>query len=160
MAVPVAVAGVVISALGALQTAETQSATAKYNQQVSTVQSQEAENQASAQATQVQQQTKQQEGQVASAYAAGGVDVDEGTPLNVMASTAAQGELARQLTLYGGDVQGLAKTQQAGLYGVQANQAAIAGPIAAGSTILTGAGKIITRNANPSGGGNSPLSTP
>jgi len=44
-----------------------------------------------------------------------GVDVDSGTPLDVLADQATEGELQRQLILYGGQTQALAYRQQASL---------------------------------------------
>lgn len=138
-ALPVLTAvGSAVSAVGSYQAGQEQAAADKYNSQVATVKSQQDTLDAQATAAQQAQQTKQQVAEQASAFAAGGVDMS-GTPLSVMLSTATQGELQRQLTLWQGGTQATADKQQAALDTASGAAAASAGTTKAGSTLLTGA---------------------
>ena len=73
---------------------------------------------------------------------ASGVDANQGSPLAVMADTASQGELQRQLLLYQGQMENFADQQQAQLDIASGNAAATAGTNSAVGTLLTGGAKV------------------
>lgn len=89
-------------------------------------------------AYQIAQDNTRKQGQIVSAYAAGGVDVGSGSPLQVMADAALQGELTRQLRLYQGELNARTATAQAKIETAQGSAAMTAGYLGAGSTVLTG----------------------
>lgn len=131
-------AGTVVSAFGSMAAGNAQAAAYRYNQQSEYVKAQEQLDASRAQAQQVEQENRQKMGQIESAYAAAGVDSDTGTPLQVMHSSAIQGELSRQLTLYRGKIGAINDTNQGTLYGIDATNAANAGIAKAAGTLLTG----------------------
>lgn len=79
-------------------------------------------------------------GRTAAAYGAAGVQMT-GSPLAVMASQAAAGELNKRLTLQTGTLQQQADQRQAAIDIAEGSEAESAGEIKAGSTLLTGVGQ-------------------
>jgi len=126
------------SALGSLSAGNAQAAAATYNAKAEQIQAQEAQSQANAQAQLQAQTTKRQLGSVAANYGASGVDPTQGTPLAVMYDQASQGELARQLDLYRGQVSATNSMNQAALDAAQAPIYQAAALTKGGGTLLTG----------------------
>jgi hypothetical protein len=138
----VAALGAVTSAVGEVAAGNAQSNAAKYNSEVDANNATQALQASQAQAAVSQQQTTQKLGEQAVAYGAGGVDVNTGSPVDVMTSTAAQGRLDAMTLRYGGQIAAQRDTQMGTLSSYTGAEAAAAGDLSAGSTVLTGAGKV------------------
>ena len=128
---------------------KSQAAGARYNQQVAEMNAQAVEN-ASAYQTQLQREKNQR--LLASqkvGYGKAGVTM-EGTPLEVMADTAADQEKDIIAQRYNYDIQAWRYRSQAGQYGFEADRsmsmasgATTAGYLGAGTTLLTGIGRAV-----------------
>lgn len=134
-----AAAGTVASAVGQAQQGEQQARMAQYNQQIQYQRARDLQSQAEAQAAIEKNQSDRKVGQIGAAYGASGVDADQGTPLEVMADSAAQGELQRQLTIWGGRVGVGNAVTQGNIDAIQGGNALTNSTYGAGSTLLTGA---------------------
>jgi hypothetical protein len=154
-----------------MQNASAQSAAANYQAQVSlnnaTIAQQNAQlaaqtGEAKAEATSLQ--NREQIGRIAAAQAAGGIDVDSGSAVDVRSTQREMGRLSQltdvsnaALQQYGYRSQGTSYQAQAGLETAQAASAARAGPIAAAGSLLGGAGSALSRfswmQTNAGGGG-------
>lgn len=99
------------------------------------------------------------QGATIAAYGAAGVDM-QGTPLDVAADQATEGELQTALIGYGGQTRAMDMRQQALLMRAQGEAQASAGNIAAGSTLLTGAGRLAQGGYNLFGGGKEATKVP
>lgn len=153
------------SANGAQQSGAAAAAASQYNANVELQRAQIATQQSQTDATQVAQDTERRLGQARADFGAAGVVPDSGSPLLVMSDQAAQGELARQLTLYRGQIAALSDQEQAQLDLFNAGQSSTAGNIRAGTTLLTGAGRLFgsfggTGGAQPSSPGGDTLGAP
>ena len=129
--------------------------TGEYNAGVQEARAQNALTAAAANAIQIKQQTTRKLGDIGAAFGAAGVE--GGTPLQVMQDSAIQGELTRQLMLYGGDVTAQAARQQGALDIFQGQSTAQADAIRAAAassaasiknqcTLLTAAGSFFGPN--------------
>ncbi len=152
----IAAAGAAASAAGAMASARNQSAMDSYNARVQTADATNAMSAADATASQQSAMTQRQQGQIAASYGAAGVNTS-GTPLAVMSDQAAQGELARQLTLYKGRMQGSLDTQQSAISKAQGGAAMTTGALGATGSLLTGAGRLTAQLYPQSGGAGTPL---
>lgn len=149
-----AVAGAGVSAVGAMQSASAQSQAATYNSEVAAQNTQIANNNATAAAQAGEQQaavasgkTKAEVGAIKTSQAAGGIDVNSGSAVDVQSSAAQLGELnaitirsnaAR--TAYGYQTQAAGYQDQSALDTSEAENASTAGDIGASSSILGGVG--------------------
>jgi hypothetical protein len=148
--------GLGVQALGMFQQGAAASAQAKGQQAVAEYNARVAEQQAKSieQQTAYKQQLQSQEAaRIASsqraAMGASGAVISEGTPLMIQAKQAAQAELDQLMTGYTGQTaagqarsQGAIDTLQAGIYGQQARSASKSGLIGAGTSLLSGFGKL------------------
>jgi hypothetical protein len=91
-------------------------------------------NEATAEGVQMQTKAQMNLGRVRSAYGAGGVVVNTGSPLHVMGQTALEGDLSSKLALYRGQVTAAADR-------AAAKSAELGGFISAGTTLLTAGAK-------------------
>lgn len=131
--------GSVVSAAGALKSGASARAAGDYNAKVQ-------ENQAIAARQQAEIEAARHEKRIAllssgqrSAYAGAGV-TSEGSPILVMADTAAEGEYDAQLIRYGGEVKAVQHYAQAALDRQQGRAAQVGGYFTAGGQLLKGAG--------------------
>lgn len=121
-----------------------------YNADLARAQAAQVTQESQAEAQQQEQQTKRTIGEQIAAAGASGVDATQGSPVNVVADQAQQGELSRQLLLYRGQVQSTALNNQAAADNFYGNQALVAGFGRGGSTLLTaGAQSYYSGGANP-----------
>lgn len=93
-------------------------------------------------------------GSIGAGYGASGVEVGQGTSLDVMSDAAAEGELKTQMILYQAKMKALAYQQQGALDLVGGSNAAAGADAAATGTLLTGLGKAAVSGAGlfPAGG--------
>ena len=134
----IALIGVAVSTYAAYEQAQTQEKFQKYNAKV-------AENQAAGERMRARVAADQQReahrrliANQRATYGVSGVDVASGSPLLVIADSAKQAELDAQIILAGGEARGIGFETQAGLSRFQGRQAATAGYVNAGSTLLSG----------------------
>ncbi len=150
-----AIGSTVMGAAGQIQQAQATAAAAKYNAQIGEMNAQLAERRAkdAIERGQDEEQRKRQEvarikGQQTAAMAANGVDIGFGSPLDTLVDTAALGELDA-LTIranayregYEHQVDAVNKRAGAQLQRMEGRNALTGGYLAAGGTVLTGAGK-------------------
>jgi hypothetical protein len=146
--------GAGVGAVGAISSANAASASANYNAQVAQQNQQIATQNATlagqageAQAAQQQQKTRAEVGAIKTSQAAGNIDVNSGSALDVQSSAASLGEL-NAITIrgnaakeaYGYETQSTSFENQAQLDAAQSSSDMTAGEIGAGSTILGGLG--------------------
>lgn len=139
----VAAIGTATTTIGSISSGMAQQQAANYNAEVdrnNAIQAQQASDQ---QAVVSQQQTQGKLAEQKVMFAASGVDVGTGTPLDVMSDEASKGKLDALTLRYGGLVQGLRDTSAGTLAESQGSAAATAGYLGAGATLLTGAGKTL-----------------
>jgi len=172
--------GTITSIVGAQNQAQAQSANAKYQAQVA-ANNQTIANQQAERATQIGQaeaqtaslQNRARTGAVVAAMAANGIDVDQGTAVDVKAGTRELGQLAAETkvsdaaqTSYGYQQQAGNFGAQSGLLTAQAGQALTAGNIASLNAGVQGAGQVakqvtgISDNSSILGGANSGSDVP
>ena len=132
----------VLSAFGSFKAGQAQEAAYKANAQLERQQGEIAREQSFSSAEQLWQKVQQTLGAQRAAYGGAGIDPNTATPLEVMAASARQGELARRATLFQGLAQQQTAESQAAIERFQGSQARKAGVLQAGSTLLTGAAKI------------------
>lgn len=143
-----------VGAYGAISSANAASASASYNAQVAAENQQIATQNATlagqageAQAAQQQQKTRAEVGAIKTSQAAGNIDVNSGSALDVQSSAASLGEL-NAITIrsnaakeaYGYETQSTSFENQAQLDAAQSSSDMTAGEIGAGSTLLGGLG--------------------
>lgn len=117
-----AIAAVVVSAAGAIASGEAQANASKYQQNVATMNANASQEQAQAAALLQKKKTQQMLGATRAAYGASGLTM-EGSPLDVLASSASDAELDRQNILYQGHVRAAGYTSDAQLSGMEASSA-------------------------------------
>ena len=131
-----------LSAFGSFKAGQAEEVAAKANAQLEQQQGEIARGQSFSSAEQLWQKVQQTLGAQRAAYGAAGIDPNTATPLEVMASSARAGELARHATLFQGLAQQQTAESQAAIDRFQGSQARKAGVIKAGTTLLTTAAKI------------------
>ena len=137
------IAGTAMSAIGTYQQSQTQAATAKYNAQVAAQQAEAVRRAGEFEAAKIAREKKQMLGRQKARYGKAGVLSFTGSPLEVMADTAAQYELDIAASRYNTQV-GVSRYKYESTYQKgMAGRYATAGYIGAGSTLLTGAGEMI-----------------
>jgi hypothetical protein len=136
-ALVVGLLGTAVSAFGMYQQSKSQENMAKYNEKVAENNAKSAEMRAHESVRRQRKQHKRQMAAQRQAYADSGV-LDTGTPLTVMADTAATLELEAQDRFWAGRTQAQGFQQQANLHGAQAKSFRQARPFNVGSTLLTG----------------------
>lgn len=151
------VATVVSTAVGvyaSYQQGQAQQKAAKVNAKVAENQATAARNAAMVREQQHKEQIRRLAGTQRAVAGASGIAL-EGSPLLVMADTLEQAELDAQRIHYGGDVSAMGFESQARLSRWQGAQAAHAGAVGAGATLLSGAAKAASYGggATTSGGG-------
>lgn len=157
MAVPALMGvGIGMQALGMFQQGQAAAAEARAQQQVAQYNAKVAEREAQAieQKTAFEQQRQAEEaarieGSLRANLGASGAVPSEGTPLMLQSKQAAESELDNLMIGYEGQIgAGRARSQsrldkmQAGIYSQKASNARTAGMIGAGTTLLTGFGKM------------------
>jgi hypothetical protein len=140
LAVAMQVASFAVTAIGQRQQGKAAQQAANYNAAIQRNQAIAAQQKAEFDADRQRQQAAAQRASARAGYAKGGVAL-EGTPLLFLESSAEQAELDAQALIYGGNVQATGFQAQANLSELEGRSAARAGTMAAGTTLLTGAGE-------------------
>lgn len=131
------VLGSVVGAMGAIAQGNAAAAAANYNAEIAERNAQAARISAASEAAAVKRKTDRQLGTARAAIGASGITV-EGTPLDVLAETAALGETDRQMVLWKGENQAVGYESEAELNRMQASSARTTGYFSAASSLLTG----------------------
>lgn len=136
-----AIGGSILSATGQAKAGTAQQAAYNANARAMQLKAQTDQDAAEAEARQIELANARRYGTIRSAYAAGGVDVNTGSPLEVMADQHMQGALQAKLQRYQGQVQAAQDLASADINYAQGSAARSAGNLAAGGTLLTGIGR-------------------
>lgn len=157
MAVPLLIIGTLISAVGAISNANAQSNAARYNSQVAQRDAQIGVDQGNAQAAIQARQARSQMDLARAQYGASGVDVNAGSPLDVMQASAMNASLDNATIKYNAKIKAFGYGNEATAYDYQAGAATQKGYWGAGSDILSGGSKVYAaRGYSSNGPGTSP----
>lgn len=148
-----------VTAYGMYQQGQQQKAAGKYNAKVAENQATAAKQAAAVREEQHRERVRRLAGTQRAVSGASGIE-EAGSPLLVMADTLEQAELDAQRIRYGGEVSATGFESQARLARFQGDQAARAGTIGAGSTLLSGAASAARVYGGGSGGGGGSLRNP
>lgn len=135
----ITIAGAVISAISAYQQGQAGKAAANYNAVVAEQNANASRQQAAMQATQIERDKALRLGSIRAAQAASGGTM-AGSALDVIGDTASQYELQRQDAIYRGELQARGYMNTAQLDRANASASARRGTMAAGASLLQGAG--------------------
>lgn len=152
MAVPLLIIGTLISAVGAISNANAQSNAARYNSQVAQRDAQIGVDQGNAQAAIQARQARSQMDAARAQYGASGVDVNAGSPLDVMHASAVNASLDNATIKYNAKVKAYGYGNEATAYDYQSGAATQKGYWGAGSDILSGGSKVYAARGYSSGG--------
>ncbi len=133
--------GTGVSALGQIQKGKTEKAAGEYNARVSEANAAAIEKKTVYEEEQSRDKLKRLMGTQRALYAKAGVDITSGSPLLVLADTAAEGEKEAKMIRYGGDVEATQQKNQARLQRLYGSSAYSSGLIGAGSTFFSGMGQ-------------------
>jgi hypothetical protein len=131
-------ASAAVSAIGAIQQGKAAKAAADYNATISIQNAQIARADAAAMAGQQDRENYLRLGAIRAAQGKSGGEVGEGSVLDVLGDTAAQGELEKQNIIYQGEQRARGFTNTATLDTFSGKQAQTAGYMKAGSELLSG----------------------
>lgn len=135
-----AVAGAATSAVGAVQTGDAQKKAADYNADASRQNAEAANQQAAYDAQQIRNRNQRLLATQRANYSASGVDAG-GTPSDVAADSAGQGEMDALAAIYTGRTSANASEARARLDTMQGQSAQQAGQYGAATSLLSGAGQ-------------------
>lgn len=136
--------GTAFSAIGAIQQGQAANSAAKYNAAVAGQRATAAKQQAAADMDKKRRDTVRRLGSIRAAYGASGVTL-EGSPLDVLAESAANAELDVLTIKYKGDLEATGYGNEATLETARGQQARTAGYMGAGAALLTGVDKYLDR---------------
>lgn len=138
-----AAVGTAVSVAGAMSAADAQAQAAEYNAMVARNNATAAQQQAQQTAEIQQRQARQQLGAISVGFGASGV-TSEGSPLDVLASSASNSELDRQNIIYHGNLQAAGYGDEASLDAARVGSAQTAGLTNAAGLLLSGGSKVAT----------------
>ncbi len=141
MAVPLLIIGAVVAAAGAVSNADAQRRAANTNADNARAAAAIGIDQGNAQAAIQARQSRAQLDAARAQYGASGVDVNEGSPLDVLQSSAENASLDNQTLKYNARVKAFGYNTEAASYSMQAGAATTKGYLGAGSDILSGGSK-------------------
>lgn len=141
----------IMSAIGSVKSGQAQELAAKTNAALQEKEGEIARGQSFSSAEQIWQKVQKTLGSQRASYGASGIDPNTATPLEVMAESARQGELARSATLFQGLAQQQSAQTQAAIDRFSGAQARKAGVLQAGTTLLTTGAKIAAQGNSASG---------
>lgn len=131
-------ASAVVSAVSAIRQGNAADSAAKFNAQVAEQNADAARQQSAAQAKQIERENYMRLGSIRAAQGKSGGAAGEGSVLDVLAYSAAQGELDKQNAIYGGEMAARGYTNTANLDRASGSAARIGGYMKAGSELLGG----------------------
>lgn len=141
--------GVASQVLGGVSAAEQGKAQAKAYAANADIALQQARNQAA----QEQDKYKRLAASQRASFGASGVDVNSGSPLDVLADTDAEGAVSAMQMLYGGQLEAANWRQRAASARASGNQALLGGMLGGMTNLALGAAKLQSGSKSPSGSG-------
>lgn len=135
------VAATAVQAIGQIRQGQAANAAAKYNTAVANNNATVAEQQSQSQAMVQGRRAMMQNGGLLANTAANGVEVGEGSPLDILSQSAANAEMDRQNIIYNGRVKAQSLRNQAQLDTFQGETAQTNGWMSAAGTLLSGGSK-------------------
>lgn len=142
VAIPfIMMAGAAMSAVSAIQQGKAAKAAAQFNSKIAEQNVDITHEQTAAQVAQHDREQYLRLGAIRAAQGKGGGSAKEGSVLDILADTAAQGEIARQDIVYRGALQERGYKNTATLDTMQGRNAEKTGYLTAGAELLSGAGK-------------------
>lgn len=145
MAVPVAIAGLALGVYGTIQQSQAIASSNYANAQIAEQNATLARDAAAAEARRHKLQTQGMLAHIRGQYAAGGVSL-EGSPMDVLANSAANAELDNMLITYGGELKGRGLQDTASMDRSSARNATSAGYYNAAANALLGGSNVYTSN--------------
>jgi len=139
------IAGTAMAVIGTLQQGQQASAAAGYNAAVARNNAAASQQQAAANAASQERKARLQIGAMRAGYGASGINL-EGSPMDVIESSASLAELDRQNILYGGAIKSQGYESTAGLELMRGENAVTSSYFGAGSALLSGGAKIWGEN--------------
>lgn len=143
--------GTGLSAYGQYRQGQAQQQAYEYNAKVAEANAEAQKTETTYEEQQSHERLRRLMGTQRTLYAKAGVDLSSGSPLLVLAETAAEGAEEIQAIRYGGDVAATKELNQARLDRMYGKNTYNAGMIGAGSTFLTGLGQAGTQYASMMG---------
>jgi hypothetical protein len=137
-----------VGAISAIDAANKQKEALDYNAEVMDAQAQSERDAARFEETRQREQAAKMRARQRVAYTASGVDLSEGTPLEVLGAQAGEMEMDALAIRYNGEIKANQSISQANIYRMQGGQAERAGFSNAGSSLLTGLGSVSTTIMN------------
>ena len=153
--IPLTLAGSVMSAFGQVSQGQYAMEAATYNAQVAQQQAAEQAQASKTQAFDISVQRRQMIGRQIAGAGAAGVDVNAGTPLDLLSNTAAQYERDIQYAGIGAQENIVAGYEQAQIDLMQGRQAQMAGWMGGASSLFSGVAKAASLGGGYGGGGGS-----
>ncbi len=136
-------AGTAVAVIGAVRQGQAAAASADYNAKIAQQNAQIAEGQGAAAGESQQRDAARRIGAAEAAYGASGVQLSDGSPLDVLEQSARESALDAATLKYNYKIRGMGFTNQAGLYSAQSGFASTAGTLNAGAAVLSGTGQAI-----------------
>lgn len=133
-------AGTIFQAIGTLQRGQAAKAAGRYNAEVAERNAATARRQAAMDAETQKRESDKRLGAIVAGYGASGVTL-EGSPLDVLASSASEAERDRQTILYKGELRAMGYEADAEIERFSGDNAARASYTKAGSELLIGGAK-------------------
>lgn len=132
--------GSAVSAVGSVVSGYAQRQALDYNARVAELHADAAERSSDLEAEGIRKRTMRVQGAVRARAAGAGLDVSSGSPLDILAENASEGELDALVARYSGAVEASRARSQATLSRFQGSQAVTSGWIGAGAELLRSAG--------------------
>jgi hypothetical protein len=134
-----AIAAAVVAAGATIYSTQQQAKAAKYNAALAEQDAKQAQEAAAYQEAQHRRNTYRALSAQRAAYAKAGVEINDGSPLEIAADTAREAEMDALAIRYSGSIQAARANAEAGLQRFQARSVQTGGYISAGGTLLGGA---------------------
>lgn len=142
--VPYLIAGsAVISAVGAIRQGQAAAASADYNAKVAQQNAQISASQGNAAVEAQQRDAQRRIGAAVAAYGASGVQLSDGSPMDVLEESARNSALDAATLKYNYKLRGMGFENQASLYSAQSGFASTAGYLGAGAALASGTANAI-----------------
>lgn len=150
------VGGTAFKVFGALKQGQAAQQAAQYNAAIAERNADISRQQAEAEALQIDREGRQRAGAIRAAAGASGITL-EGSVLDVLADTVAQGELEKQNAMYVGNLRAMSYEEDAALELRSGKTARKASFYEAGAALLSGGAQGYTQYKGLKNGGNAPV---
>ena len=138
VAIAATVASAAISAVGAVRSAQAQSAAADYNSKVASLNAQAATQQGEAAAEAQQRDAQRRIGTALASFGAAGVETDTGSPADALSQSARDAALDNLTIKYNAKMRAMGYQMQSNLDNANASNSASAGVLSGTAALLSG----------------------